>query len=114
VIDRKETDDVLALVRAIAPSGRLGIELDTLAPRVLIAPKRIEQLTRRHTDYFVEVGSSRKIALNRFGKFNGSLERIVANVEQSYKRSARHKMIIRVLLFLAVTLSGLSAWLAVN
>jgi hypothetical protein len=114
IADRKEADDVLTLVHAVAPSGRSGIELETLAPRVSIAPKRIKKLFRRHTDYFAKVGSAQKITLNRFSKFNGSAERIIADVEQSYKRSERHKIMILVLLSLAGALSGLSAWLSLD
>jgi hypothetical protein len=110
ITNRKEADDVLALVHAVAPSGRSGIELDTLAPRVQIASNRVEKLLRRHADYFVRVGDSRKIALNRFGEFNGSAERITADVEQSYKRSARHKIVILVLIILLVVFSGATAW----
>ncbi len=100
IADRKEADDVLALVHAVAPSGRSGIELDTLAPRVSIASNRAEKLLRRHADYFVRVGDARKIALNRFGEFNGSAERIIADVEQSYKRSERDRIVILVLVIL--------------
>ena len=39
IAGRKEADNVLALVYAVAPSGRSGIELDTLAPRVSIASR---------------------------------------------------------------------------
>ena len=92
ITGRKEADDVLALVHAVAPSGRC-IELDTLAPRVSIAPNRVEKLLRKHADYFVRVGDARKFALNRFGEFNGSAERIIADVEQSYKRSERGRIV---------------------
>jgi len=109
VKNRKEADDVLALVHAIAPSGRSGIELDTLTPRVSIASNRVEKLLRRHADYFVKVGDARKIALNRFGEFNGSAERIIADVEQSYKRSERHRIAILVLAILVGVLSGATA-----
>ena len=109
IADRKEADDVLALVHAVAPSGRSGIELDTLAPRVSIASNRVEKLLRRHADYFVRVGDARKIALNRFGEFNGSAERIIAGVEQSYKRSERHRIAILVLVILVGVLSGVTA-----
>ena len=106
VINRKEADDVSALVHAIAPSGRSGIELDTLAPRVPIASNRVEKLLRRHADYFVRVGDARKVALNRFGKFDGSAERIIADVEQSYQRSKRGRIVIFLLVFLLVVFSG--------
>ena len=108
IADRKEADDVLALVHAVAPSGRSGIELDTLAPRVSIASNRVEKLLRRHADYFVRVGDARKIALNRFGEFKGSAERIIADVEQSYKRSERGRIVILVLVILVI-LSGVTA-----
>ncbi len=102
ITNRKEADDVLALVHAVAPSGRSGIELDTLAPRVPIASNRVEKLLRRHADYFVRVGDARKFALNRFGKFNGSAERIIADVEQKYKLSKRAGIVIIVLIILLV------------
>lgn len=110
IADRKEADDVLVLVHAVAPSGRSGIELDTLAPRVSIASNRVEKLLGRHADYFVRVGDARKFALNRFGKFSGSAERIIADVEQSYKRSERHRTAILVLVIILVgVLSGVTA-----
>ncbi len=109
IAGRKEADNLLALVHAIAPSGRSGIELDTLAPRVSIASNRVEKLLRRHADYFVRVGDARKIALNRFGEFNGSAERIIADVEQSYKRRERHRIAILVLVILVGVLSGVTA-----
>ena len=109
IADRKEADDVVAIVHAVAPSGRSGIELDTLAPRVSITSNRIEKLLRRHADYIVRVGDARKIALNRFGEFNGSAERIIADVEQSYKRSSRQKIAILVVLILVGVFSGVTA-----
>lgn len=108
IAGRKEADDVLALVHAVAPSGRSGIDLDTLAPRVSIASNRVEKLVRRHADYFVKVGDTRKIALNRFGEFNGSAEHIIADVEQSYKRSERQRIAILAVILVAV-LSGVTA-----
>ena len=104
IVYRKEADDVLALVRAVAPSGRLGVELDTLAPRVSIASNRVEKLLRRHADYFVRVGDARKFALNRFGKFEGSAERIIVDVERSYKQTKRGNIAILVILVCMVVL----------
>jgi len=109
IVYRKEADDVLALVRAVAPSGRLGVELDTLAPRVSIASNRVEKLLRRHADYFVRVGDTRKFALNRFGKFEGSAERIIVDVEQSYKQSKRSIIAILIILVCMVALQSNTA-----
>ena len=89
IANRKEADDVLALVRALAPAGRTGIGLLTLVPRVPIASTRVVSLLQRHAEYFVGIGGEQKYALNRFGKFEGSAERINADVEQSYERTQR-------------------------
>ena len=89
IANRKEADDVLTLVRAVAPAGRTGIGPLTLVPRVLMTSIRVESLLQRHTEYFVRVGGEEKYALNRFGKFKGSAERIIADVEQSYERSQK-------------------------
>jgi len=91
------------------PSGRSGVELDTLAPRVSIASNRVEKLLRRHADYFVRVGDARKFALNRFGKFEGSAERIIIDVEQSYKQSKRSIIAILIILFSMVVLQSNTA-----
>ncbi len=72
IADRKEADEVLALVRAIAPSGRAGIELATLVSRVRITPSRAEKLMQKHADYFVRVGGEQKFTLNRFSIFSPS------------------------------------------
>ncbi len=109
IANRKEADDVLALVRAVVPSGRSGVELDTLAPRVSIASNRVEKLLRRHADYFVRVGDSREFALNRFGKFEGSAERIIVDVEQSYKRRKRGNIAILIILVSMVALQSNTA-----
>ena len=109
IVNRKEADDVLALVRAIVPSGRSGVELDTLAPRVSIASNRVEKLLRRHADYFVRVGDARKFALNRFGKFEGSAERIIVDIEQSYKQSKRGIIAILIILVSMVALQSNTA-----
>ena len=109
IANRKEADDVLALVRAVVPSGRTGVELDTLAARVSIASNRVEKLLRRHADYFVRVGDARKFALNRFGKFEGSAERIIVDVEQSYKQSKRGIIAILIILFSMVVLQSNTA-----
>ena len=104
IVNRKEADDVLALVRAVVPSGRSGVELDTLAHGVSMASNRVEKLLRRHADYFVRVGDARKFALNRFGKFEGSAERIIVDVEQSYKKSKRGIIAFLIILFSMVVL----------
>jgi len=109
IANRKEADDVLALVRAVVPSGRSGVELDTLAPRVSIASNRVEKLLRKHADYFVRVGDARKFTLNRFGKFEGSAERIIVDVEQSYKQSKRGNIAILVILVCMLALQSNTA-----
>ncbi len=114
IADRKEAEDVLALVQAVAHSGRSGIELETLAPRVSIASTGVEQLLQKHTDYFVRVGGAQKFALNRFGSFNGSSERIIADVEQSYKQSERHKTTSLILLSVVGTLLGIIALMSLD
>lgn len=102
IADRKEADDVLALVRAVAPSERTGIGLSTLFSRVSIDSARVESLMQKQTNYFVRIGSEQKYALNRFGKFEGSAERIIVDVEQWYEQSKRRNIAILILLFLVV------------
>ncbi len=102
IADRKEADDVLALVRVVAPSKRSGIGLSTLISRVSIDSTRVESLLQRHTEYFVRIGSEQKYALNRFGKFEGS-------VEQSYKQSKRRNIAILILLSSAGALLSIIA-----
>ena len=60
ITNRKDADDVLALVRAVAPAGRTGIGLLTLVPRVQIVSTRVESLLHRHTEYFVRLGDEQK------------------------------------------------------
>ena len=98
IANRKEADDVIALVRTIEPLGRSGIEFSVLVLRVAIAPTRVERLLQKHTDYFVRVGGGQKFALNRFGQFDGSAERISADVERSYKQTARRRNIVLTLI----------------
>jgi len=107
IANRKEADDVLALVRVVAPSERMGIGLSTLYSRVSIDSTRVESLLQRHTEYFVRIGSEQKYALNRFGKFEGSAERIILDIEQSYKQS-RHSIAILILLSAVVLLSNIA------
>ncbi len=109
IADRKEADDVSALVRVVAPSKRSGIGLSTLISRVSIDSTRVESLLQRHTEYFVRIGSEQKYALNRFGKFEGSAERIIVDVEQSYKQSKRRNIAILILLSSAGALLSIIA-----
>ncbi len=99
IADRKEADDVLALVRVVAPSERTGIGLSTLYSRVSINSTRVESLMQKHTEYFVRIGSEQKYALNRFGKLEGSAERIIVDVEQSYEQSKRRNIAILIFFF---------------
>lgn len=105
IADRKQADDVIALVHAIEPAGRAGVPLSALAARVPLAPKRIERLIRRHTDYFVTIAGEQRYALNRFDKFGGSAELIIADVEQSYRRFTRMWATVSILIVLAALLS---------
>jgi hypothetical protein len=105
IADRKEADDVIALVHAVQPAGRTGIELATLTARVSIAPKRVERLLRRHSDYFVQIADEPKYALNRFRGFRGDADLIIAAVEQSHRRFARFQLIGLVLLLMAMLLT---------
>jgi len=105
VMDRKEADDVTALVRAIEPAGRAGIELQMLIARVQLPSSRIERLLRRHSDYFVQIADQSRFALNRFRKFRGSAELIVADVEQSYQRFAKMQLVGTILLVTSVLLT---------
>ena len=95
---RKEADEVMALVRAIAPSGRAGIELATLLARMRITATRTEKLMQKHADYFVRVGGEQKFTLNRFGRFDGSAERIIDDVQETYERHQKNMITILVLL----------------
>jgi len=103
IADRKKGDDVLALIDAVALSGRSGIELATLLSRVSLRSIRVEKLLRKHTDYFIRVGSVDKFTINRFGKLRGSVEHIVADVEQSCKQNEKR----RNMSFILTTLVGL-------
>ncbi len=111
IADRKEADDLLALVRVVAPSERTGIGLSTLFSRVSIDSTRVESLMQRHTEYFVRIGSEQKYALNRFGKFEGSVERIIADVERSYERGQR-LMVTSLILSFVVALIGITTLLS--
>jgi hypothetical protein len=104
VADRKEADDVIALVRAIEPSGRAGIELPLLIARTGIPPKRVERLLKRHSDYFVRIADEPKYTLNRFREFRGSPELIIADVESSHRRMTRRQIVAPVLLLLSMLL----------
>ncbi len=105
IADRKEADDVIALVHAIEPSGRVGIELPILITRTGIPPKRVERLLKRHSDYFVRVADEPKFTLNRFRESRGSPELIIADVERSYVRMTRRQIVASVLLLLSVLLA---------
>ena len=102
IANRKEADDVLALVRVVAPSERVGIGLSTLISRVSIDSTRVESLMQKHTEYFVRIGSEQQYALNRFGKFEGSAERIIVDVERSYKLSKRGKIAFLIVLIILI------------
>ena len=104
IADRKEADDVIALVRAIEPSGRAGMELPLLIARTGIPPKRVERLIKRHSDYFVRIADEPKYALNRFREFRGSPELVIADVERSYRRMTRRQIVASVLLLLSMLL----------
>lgn len=106
IADRKEADDVIALVRAIEPAGRAGIALPAIAARVSIAPKRVKRLLRRHSEYFVQIADEPKFALNRFRKFRGSAELIIADIERSHGRFARLQLAGLVLMLLAILLTA--------
>ncbi len=62
---------------------------------------------QKHTEYFVRIGSEQKYALNRFGKFEGSAERIILDVEQSYKQS-RRSIAILILILAVMLLSNIA------
>lgn len=104
IADRKEADDVIALVHAIEPSGRAGIELPTLTARTGIPPKRVERLLKRHSEYFVRIADEPKYTLNRFRDFRGSAELVIADVERSYRRMTRRQLVTSVLLALSMLL----------
>ncbi len=108
ITNRKEADELLALVRAVAPAGRTGITLSTLVPRVPMDSSRVESLLKRHAKYFVSIGSKEKYTLNRFEEFHGSAEHIIADVEQSYERSKK-LTIVSLLLSLMAALMTMTA-----
>jgi len=85
VTSRKEADELTALAHALAPSARSGITVPELVAAVPIRKTRAERLLRRYCEYFVNVGGTPKYALNRFSRFEGSEERIIADVERCYR-----------------------------
>lgn len=111
IADRKEADDVIALVNAIEPSGRAGIELPLLIARTGLPPKRVERLLKRHSDYFVRIADEPKYTLNRFRNFRGSSELIIADVDRSYMQTTRRWVTVSILMFLLALLSFASMYL---
>lgn len=113
ITNRREAEDVLALVRAVAPAGRTGIALSTLASRVQMDLNRVESLLKRHAKYFVSIGGKEKYTLNRFEELHGSAERIIADVEQSFERGQR-LMVTGLLLSLMGTLMAVTAFVSLG
>ena len=106
IANRREADDLLKIVEAIVPSGRSGIEPPVLALRASLSPTRVERLLKKHTDYFVRVGSADKFVLNRFGGFEGSATRISDHIEKSYARNLRHRYVALLLIALMMLILG--------
>lgn len=85
ITSKKESAEILGLVRVLESAGRTGIDLSKLSARVYLPSSRIEFLLKKYEQYFVRVGDTRQYALNRFGRFHGSAKLIAADIERSYK-----------------------------
>ncbi|MDJ0760844.1 MAG: hypothetical protein QNJ19_15735 [Woeseiaceae bacterium] len=85
VASRKEADSLIAAVSVLDRAGREGVALRSISARLGLPLDRTEKLLNRHTDYFVQVGSSGSYTLNRFGKFRGASQLISGDIEKSYK-----------------------------
>src|SRR5690606_29272364 len=109
--DRNERDEAAVLVRELALGDRGGIELTALAARVNLPTARVEKLLRRYPDYFVKVGHKSRFRLNPFGKFKGSTEQILVDIERSYNRR-KHLQATSAVLAVVATLIGLISLLA--
>ena len=107
VSGRKEADETVALVSLLSDAGRAGIDKSVLSTRLHLSADRLETLLKRHSEYFVQVGSSSSFALNRFGKFGGSADLIVSDIERSCKAalSSRYALVA----VLAAVLASLAA-----
>lgn len=106
VANRKQADEIIALVHALESGGRTGIDLSLLAARLCVPTSHLESLLHKNSEYFVRVGSGHKYALNRFAQFGGSAELIVADVERSYRKSRNLLYLVLALCAMSIALLG--------
>lgn len=109
--NRSERDEAAVLVRELALGDKGGIGLTALATRVNLPTDRVEKLLRRYPDYFVKVGHESGFRLNPFGKFKGSTEQILVDIEPSYNRH-KHLQATSAALAVVATLVGVISFLA--
>lgn len=76
ITSRRELDQVLTVVEALAEGDRAGLSLLALAEATRLPMGDLLRLLKRHGDYFVACGDTGKVRLNRFGPFRGEPEAI--------------------------------------
>ena len=106
--NHSEREDAAVLVRELALGDKGGIGLTALATRVNLTTDRVEKLLGRYPHYFVKVGNESRFRLNPFGKFKGSTEQILVDIERSYNR---HKHLQVAIAAVVATLIGVTSLL---
>lgn len=113
LVNRKEVDKVVALVRELTPAGNSGVRDTVLASRLNVPIDRIKSLVRRYPEYFVRVGDEPKYRLNQFGNLKGEVEQIMVDIERSSERN-KHIQITSVAGAVVAILIAVSSLLVLN
>lgn len=111
--NRIEADEMVTLVRELAPADKSGIPDTVLASRLNVPIDRVRSLVSRHPKYFVRVGDVPRYRLNQFDTSKGVAERILVDIERTYDRSKRLQ-ITTVALAVIVSIIAVTALLISN
>ncbi len=94
VVNRQEADDVYGLVTALADESCDGLGALRLSIRARLPRRRVESLLKKHFRYFVRIHSKHVYALNRLGRFCGSVPEIHQDIERAYAASRKRARLV--------------------
>ncbi|SRR5690606_17937634 len=85
VANRREANDLAALVNALSGSPKEGASVYAVASQTGLPAQRVAKLLTKHHDYFVKVGGREAFALNKFGKHRGASDKLLEEIEKSFR-----------------------------
>lgn len=98
-----ELASILEVLQENQPSG-LGVF--SLSEKTEIAPNKLRECIAKHPDFFVLLPEANTYAINRFGKYKGSIQKMRQQHDANISKKSSNDFVLYLVIFIAVITSS--------